>query len=495
MFKKLYMIVTRGSNQLNPRIISLFRIYFKIMPILGWKEDGYMSCCEKELIEKKKQVTEKTNMQLDFEVILNSISEGVFTVDKNLIITSFNKAAQEITGFEINEALGRKCYQLLNGSHCCGTSCLIHKAFQCGEKGYSTDVVIVSHKGEPIPVEITVLPLFNKQNKIIGALEIFSDQRKLYQLQEELRGRYSFQNIIGKNHKVLEIYEMIEAVAPYKTSVMIVGESGTGKELVAKALHYLSDRKHKPFIRVNCAALTPTLLESELFGHEKGAFTGAQFSHKGRFELADKGTIFLDEIGEIPINLQAKLLRVLQEGEFERVGGKETLKVDVRVIAATNRNLPEEITKGNFRQDLYYRLNVFPIKLPPLRERKDDIPLLIEFFINKFNAVFNLPKKGVSSDTLKFLLSYDYPGNIRELENALEYAFIMGKGEFVRLEDLPSQMNSGCAPYFFEKLEDVEKNHIQEILKKYGGNKQKTAKVLGITRKTLYDKIERYKIE
>ncbi|NLW25669.1 MAG: sigma 54-interacting transcriptional regulator [Clostridia bacterium] len=431
---------------------------------------------------------------IETEFILNSISEGVFAVDDDLNITTFNKAAQEITGYTVEEAIGRKCYKVLNGSHCCGASCLIHKAFQQGEKGYSTDIVIVSKRGEPIPVEVTVLPLFDKQKKIIGALEIFSDLREIQKLQRELRGRYCFHNFIGKNHKILEIYEMIEAVAPYKTSVLIVGESGTGKELVAKAIHYLSDRKYKPFIKVNCAALTPSLLESEFFGHEKGAFTGAQFTHKGRFELADKGTIFLDEIGEIPINLQAKLLRVLQEGEFERVGGKETLKTDVRVIAATNRNLIEEINNGNFRQDLFYRLNVFPIKIPPLRERKDDIPLLIDYFISKFNSAFNQSKKGVSDEALEFLLRYNYPGNVRELENAIEYAFIKGKSEFILLEDLPENMNMSNNISYFEKLADVEKYHIQQILKKYGGNKQKTAKALGITRKTLYDKIEKYNI-
>ena len=230
------------------------------------------------------------------------------------------------------------------------------------------------------------------------------------------------------------------------------------------------------------------------FWPRKGAFTGAQFTHKGRFELADKGTIFLDEIGEIPINLQAKLLRVLQEGEFERVGGKETLKTDVRVIAATNRNLIEEINNGNFRQDLFYRLNVFPIKIPPLRERKDDIPLLIDYFISKFNSAFNQSKKGVSDEALEFLLRYNYPGNVRELENAIEYAFIKGKSEFILLEDLPENMNMSNNKSYFEKLADVEKYHIQQILKKYGGNKQKTAKALGITRKTLYDKIEKYNI-
>ncbi|KJS81772.1 MAG: hypothetical protein JM58_16200 [Peptococcaceae bacterium BICA1-8] len=443
---------------------------------------------------KKSSVKGCNSKQIDFEFVVNSIFEGVFTVDTDLNITTFNKAAEKITGYEKEEAIGQKCYKLLNSSHCCGDSCFINKSFNSGEKGYSTDVVIISKRGEFIPVEITVMPLFNTEDKIIGALEIFSDQRHLHKLYKELEERYSFQKIIGKNHKMQEIYEMIEAVAPYKSSVLIIGESGTGKELVAKALHYLSDRRYKPFIKVNSAALSPTLLESELFGHEKGAFTGAQFTHKGRFELADKGTIFLDEIGEIPISLQAKLLRVLQEGEFERVGGKDSLKTDVRVIAATNRDLSEEIKTGTFRQDLYYRINVFPIQLPPLRERKSDIPLLMDHFIEKLNTSFQKSKKGVARDALKFLLNYDYPGNVRELENALEFAFIKGKGEFIHFEDLPYFMVSNAVEGSFLRLEDMEKYHIQQILERCSGNKQQAAKLLGITRKTLYTKLEKYEL-
>lgn len=447
----------------------------------------------KEELENEISASVPTARQIDFEFVINSISEGVFTVDKDLNITTFNRAAENITGYELDHALGKKCYQLLRGSHCCGKSCLMHKAILEGKKGYSTDVVIVSKEGELIPVEISVMPLYDRDREIIGAVEIFSDQRKVYRLYRQFIERYSFQNIIGKNQKMQEIYEMIEAVAPYRTSVLITGESGTGKELVAKALHASSDRRYKPFIKVNCAALTPTLLESEFFGHERGAFTGAQFTHQGRFELADKGTIFLDEIGEIPIQLQAKLLRVLQEGEFERVGGKKTLKTDVRVIAATNKNLSEEVEKGTFRQDLFYRLNVFPIKLPPIKERKDDIPLLIEYFIDKFNSYFEKSKKGVSRDALKFLLQYDFPGNVRELENAIEYAFIRGKGEFIMFEDLPPHMiMTGTGNGAFTKLEDIEKYHIQQILVRCDGNKQKAAKLLGISRKTLYNKMTKY---
>ncbi|QNB46556.1 sigma-54-dependent Fis family transcriptional regulator [Thermanaerosceptrum fracticalcis] len=432
--------------------------------------------------------------QIDFEFVVNSISEGVFTVDTEFNITTFNNAAEHITGYKRDTALGRKCYELLKSSHCCGENCLMQKVVNSGEKGYSTDVVIVAKNGEFVPVEISVMPLFDNSGNIIGGLEILSDQRKIQRLRQEFEGRYSFQNIIGKDHKMQEIYEMVEAVAPYRSSVLIVGESGTGKELVAKAIHFLSDRRYKPFIKVNCAALTPTLLESELFGHEKGAFTGAHSTHQGRFELADKGTIFLDEIGEIPVSLQAKLLRVLQEGEFERVGGKKTLKTDVRVIAATNRNLTEEIRKGNFRQDLFYRLNVFPIKLPPLRERKNDIPLLNEYFIRRFNVFFQKAKKGVSREALNFLLQYEFPGNVRELENALEYAFIKGKGDFIMLQDLPLYMimtaNTGDSAFI--RLDDLEKHHIKQVLRQCEGNKQKAAQLLGITRKTLYNKMQKY---
>ncbi|WP_028307265.1 sigma-54 interaction domain-containing protein [Desulfitibacter alkalitolerans] len=434
------------------------------------------------------------NKKIDFEFVINSISEGVFTVDHEFNVTTFNYAAENITGFKRDEALGKKCYDIFKSSHCNSESCLLHMAVCKGEKGYSTDVVI-NCRGKLIPIDISVMPLFCDKGNVIGGVQIFSDQSKILGLYQQLTKSYSFQNIIGKNKKMQEIYEMIQAVAPYRSSVLIIGESGTGKELVARAIHFLSDRRYKPFIKVNCAALSPTLLESEFFGHEKGAFTGAAFTHQGRFELAENGTIFLDEIAEIPLSLQAKLLRVLQEGEFERVGGKKTLKHDIRVIAATNKDLLHEVNEGRFRQDLYYRLNVFPIKLPSLNERTEDIPLLIEHFIQKFNSYFKKSKKGVSRDAMKFLLHYSFPGNVRELENAVEYAFIKGKGDFIMFEDLPPDMiwpDKESNP--FSKLEDIEKYHIQRILNQTGGNKHDAANLLGITRKTLYNKIKKYNL-
>ncbi|ATW27523.1 sigma-54 interaction domain-containing protein [Candidatus Formimonas warabiya] len=433
-----------------------------------------------------------TQGSIDFEFVVNSISEGVFTVDCALNITTFNNGAANITGYTKQEALGKKCFALFKSSHCCGGNCLMQKAVQHGEKGYSTDVVIVDKNGGLIPVEISVMPLFDTKGNIIGGLEILSDQRKLHQVEKNY-DRYNFQNIIGKDPKMQEIYEMIEAVAPYRSSVLICGESGTGKELVAKAIHFLSDRRYKPFIKVNSATLTSTLVESELFGHEKGAFTGASATHQGKFELADQGTIFLDEIGEISVNIQAKLLRVLQEGEFERVGGNKTMKTDARIIAATNKDLVEEIRKGNFRMDLFYRLNVFPIKIPPLRQKRNDISLLLVYFIQKYNAFFQKAKKGVSQEALDFLLQYDYPGNIRELENAMEYAFIKSKSEYILLKDLPPNMvGERKLPDKATQLVDMEKQHIETILKSCGGNRDKAAELLGISRKTLYNKIKKY---
>lgn len=430
---------------------------------------------------------------IDFEFVVNSISEGVFTVDSEFNITTFNNAASHITGYTKQEVLEQKCFEIFKSSHCCGGNCLMRKVVEFGEKGYSTDVVVVNKNGDLIPVEISVMPLFDTNGNIIGGLEILADQRKLQQIQEKLYGRFSFQSIISKDQKMQEIFEMIEAVAPYRSSVLIYGESGTGKELVAKAIHFLSDRRYKPFIKINSATLTSTLIESELFGHEKGSFTGASAAHQGKFELADQGTIFLDEIGEIPINIQAKLLRVLQEGEFERVGGNKTIKTDARVIAATNRDLVEEIKKGNFRMDLFYRLNVFPIKVPPLRRKKNDIPLLLTYFLKKYNAFFQKAKKGVSEEAMDFLLQYDYPGNIREMENAIEYAFIKGKSDYILLKDLPPNMIADTKlPDRFTKLDDIEKQHIEKILESCNGNRDKATELLGISRKTLYNKIKKY---
>lgn len=316
-------------------------------------------------------------------------------------------------------------------------------------------------------------------------------------LQQELNAQASFESIIGKSAEMQRIFQMVRKAADSKASVLITGESGTGKELIANALHNLSPRKSNPFIKVHCAALSETLLESELFGHEKGAFTGAAARKRGRFELANTGTIFLDEIGEINQNVQIKILRVLQDKRFERVGGEETLEVDVRVIAATNRNLEGEIAQGRFREDLFYRLNVVHIQVPPLRDRKDDIPLMLNAFLDEFNRENNKSITGFDSRSRSALYKYDWPGNIRQLRNCVESAVVMCSGNEITLEDLPPTVRGAAESNVIQvpvgiTMAEAEKIIIQQNLASNQGNKSKTADILGIGRKTLHRKLEEY---
>jgi DNA-binding NtrC family response regulator len=318
-------------------------------------------------------------------------------------------------------------------------------------------------------------------------------------LVEEVEKKKQFSNIIGKSESMQKIFDLVSQVAPTKASVLITGESGVGKELIADAIHYNSPRKDKPFIKVHCAALSESLLESELFGHERGAFTGAIEKKRGRFELANNGTIFLDEIGEINQNIQIKILRVLQEKKFERVGGEETIEVNVRIVSATNKDLKEEIRKGNFREDLYYRLNVVNITIPPLRERKDDLPLLVAVFLREFAKENGKPIEGIDPKARIALYNYSWPGNIRELRNCIESSVVLSKGNTITVDDLPSYLKSDSDNYIKislgVSLEEAEKEIIQNTLTYYKGNKSKTAEILGIGRKTLHRKLAEYGID
>ena len=315
-------------------------------------------------------------------------------------------------------------------------------------------------------------------------------------LQQEIENYKSFDKIIGKSAQMQRISEIVNQVSPTKASVLITGESGVGKELVADAIHFSSPRKEKPFIKVHCAALTESLLQSELFGHEKGSFTGAISKKKGRFELADGGTIFLDEIGEINQNVQIKILRVLQEKKFERVGGEETIEVNVRIIAATNRDLLEEIKNGTFREDLYYRLNVVNINIPPLRERREDLSLLINAFFKEFVKENNKQIKGIDPKAMSALDNYSWPGNVRELRNCIESAVVLCKSNIITIDDLPSYIKADSDNYLKLSiglsLAEIEKEIIRNTLVFYNGNKSKTATILGIGRKTLHRKIKEY---
>lgn len=325
---------------------------------------------------------------------------------------------------------------------------------------------------------------------------------KIDYLDKEVKGKYNLENFIGKSPEVKKIFDLVEKVKDIDSNVLITGESGTGKELIAKAIHYLGNRSKYRFEVVNCAAIPYNLLESELFGYERGAFTGATAKKKGKFELADKGTIFLDEIGDMSYDLQSKLLRVLQNKSISPLGSHETKKIDVRVIAATNKNLEKEIENKSFREDLYYRLNVIPIKLPPLRERKEDIPLLVDHFINKYCIAFNKPLKEIDSHALELLENYDYKGNVRELENIIERAVALNNGNKITSIDLPSKLrenlnntnNDVIIIHTGENMKDIERKVLTKTLKSNNGNKKETAEILGISERTLYYKIKEYGI-
>lgn len=331
--------------------------------------------------------------------------------------------------------------------------------------------------------------------------EAFIEEKEY--LRHQLKGKYRVENIIGQSESMQEVFEAVHRVSPSRANVLLRGESGTGKELVAKAIHYMSPRAKGPFIKFNCASIPEGLLESELFGHEKGAFTGAMASRRGRFELADGGTIFLDEIGDLPLILQPKILRVLQEKEFERVGGEKTIKVDIRLIAATSRNLEALLSEGTFREDLYYRLNVVPVSLPPLRERKEDIGLLADFFLRKYNRENSTSVK-ISSDVMQVFSDYEWPGNVRELENTIERLVVMAKRDVIGMNDLPLTMReeSHKARHAFQTkdnlpstVEDIEKTKIIEALNKTGWVQARAARMLGITSRQIGYKITRYKLK
>ena len=314
------------------------------------------------------------------------------------------------------------------------------------------------------------------------------------QLKENIDEIIKPDNLIGESFQMKKIYELVHSAAKTDTTVLIRGESGTGKELVAKAIHINSNRKYAPIITINCGALSESLLESELFGHEKGSFTGAQFKRKGKFEMADGGTIFLDEIGSISLRMQIELLRVLETKKFSRVGGNELIKSDFRVITATNEPLEELVKAGKFREDLYYRLNVFTIIIPPLRERRDDIPLLVDFFIKKFSMVMNKKIKKISKEAMDFLMNYDWRGNVRELENAIERAMVVGKSDSILVGDLPFHGSNNIyeADDDDKSLSSMEKKYIKRILNETSWNISKAAQILGIDRVTLYNKINKY---
>jgi len=426
-------------------------------------------------------------------IILDSIADGVFTVDQSWRITSFNRAAEKMTGVPKEEAIGQHCKDVLKAD-ICEKSCCLRTTMKTGKPIVNKKVQIIDADGRRFPISISTALLRDKKGALLGAVETFRDISVEEDLRKTIQKRYSFSDIISKNHQMLHLFDILPDIADSASTVLIEGESGTGKELVARALHNLSPRKRQPFIAVNCGALPDTLLESELFGYKAGAFTDAKKDKPGRFHLAENGTLFLDEIADITPAMQVKLLRVIQEKTFEPLGATKSIKHNVRLIVATNKNLEEQVRRGKFREDLFYRINVFKITLPPLRERMEDIPLLCDHFINRFNVIQKKNITGISDDAMAVLMSYSYPGNIRELANIIERAFILCKNGLIEKKHLPEALwvaaGKITAPGDAASLKNLEKSYLLKILEQNGWNCPQTARQLGMHKSTLYRKIK-----
>jgi len=427
--------------------------------------------------------------------ILDSLAEGVFTVDKNFKINSFNKAAELITGYDREEIMGMYCKNVFSSERCVGF-CPIANVLESGKNLENIENSIITKTGEEKVIKLNAAIFNNSEGEAIGGIISFRDMSYLEELEKSLKKRSHFHGIIGQSKQMREIYTLIKEIAGVNSSVLITGESGTGKELVADAIHKESNRDKKPYVKVNCSVFPPDLLSSELFGHVRGAFTDARNNRVGRFEMANGGTIFLDEIGETPLQMQIQLLRVLQEGTFERVGESVTRKVDVRVIAATNKDLAEAIKQGKFRDDLFYRLNVIPVYVPPLRDRKEDIPPLIRHFINKLNTVSTKNISDIDDDAMDALIAYKWPGNIRELENAIEYAFARSSDDIIHRSKLPPgiKLQKPCKDFYKISGND-DKDQLIELLERLRWNKTLVANELGIGRTTLWRKLKAFGLD
>jgi PAS domain S-box-containing protein len=432
-----------------------------------------------------------------FEIILSSLNEGVFCIDDNWRITFFNEAAAEITGIPRDQALGQLCHEVFR-SNICKKACALRYTMETGTPIASMAIEITNNQGNKVPVSISTAILKDKQGKISGGVETIRDLSLLEQLRKELDAKHTFEDILSKSPKMQHVFELIPIIAESESTVLITGDSGTGKGLIARAIHNQSPRADNAFITVNCGAIPDTLLESELFGYKAGAFTDARRSKAGRFTLAQGGTIFLDEIGDVSAAIQAKLLRVLQDKVFEPLGGVQSIKADVRIITATNTNLRELVHQGRFRTDLYYRINVFRLDLPPLRERMEDIPLLANHFIARFSVLKGKEISGVSEEALAILMKHEYPGNVRELENIIEHAFVLCPGGMIQTEHLPDELQPKPSPRKRETLgllSEYEKELIVNALRRNEWNRLKTAKELGIHKTTLFRKIRKLNID
>lgn len=453
-------------------------------------------CIIRDITERKKAEEEITRHRSRLEAIFRSVNEAIITVDKDMKVMETNKTAEEICGLSTKDIVGKVFNDCMKH---CRKSCheVLQNVLESREiiRDYRIEC---KHRNRPRQITmVTASPLLDNENRFMGAVLVLRDISRLSSLEDELTERYQFHSMIGKSNRMQEIYDLLETLSDIETTVLVTGDSGTGKEMVSKALHYSGIRKDKPLIKVNCSALSENLLESELFGHVKGAFTGAISDRQGRFQAAEGGTILLDEIGDISPAIQLKLLRVLEEKEFERVGESTPIKANVRVIAATNQDLQEGVRVGRFREDLYYRLKVIEIALPPLRERPEDIPLLVDHFCRRFNDTFHKKIEGVSAEVLKCFMNYPWPGNIRELRHCLERAFILCRDRTIIMENLPPELRQyvdkkSSAP---AQKTTLTPQNILEALNRTNWDKCEAARLLGVHRATLYRNIAKYDLQ
>ena len=428
------------------------------------------------------------------DVVLDSIADGVFTVDEEWRITTFNRAAERITGVSREEAIGRQCWHVFR-SNICESGCALRETMRTGGNIVNKAIYILNAAGQRIPVSISTAILKDHDGNVIGGVETFRDLTTVAELRKELTEKYSLMDIMGRSKPMRELFDLLPQVADSDSAVLIEGASGTGKELFARAIHGLSRRRERRFVAINCGALPDTLLESELFGYKAGAFTDAREDRQGRFALAEGGTIFLDEIGNISQAMQMRLLRVLQEKEYEPLGAAEPVRADVRVVAATHRSLDELVAEGAFRRDLYYRVNVVRIGLPELRDRREDIPLLLDHFVAKFNRLQGKDVVGVSDQAMGLLMEHDYPGNVRELENIVEHAFVLCSGGLIEVRHLPPEFRQDVAGVGKPAgpgvtLRELEAVHIADAVRRHGGNRTAAARELGIDPSTLFRKVK-----
>ncbi len=429
----------------------------------------------------------------DRDIILDSITEGVFTVDRKWRIKSFNRAAEEITGIPRSRAIGQPCKDILRANICEG-KCALAKTIRTGESIICKRVTLLDANGQQRPINITTALLKDEEGNVIGGVETFRDLSRIEQLQKEIQQKYEVADIVSCSHRMRELFDILPGLAESSSTVLIDGESGTGKELFARAIHGMSWRKRRPFVAVNCGALPDTLLESELFGYMAGAFTDAKRDKPGRFALAEGGTLLLDEIGDVSPAMQVRLLRFMQEKVYEPLGSVESVKGDVRVIAATNKNLAQLVKDGSFREDLYYRINIVKMEIPPLRDRMEDISLLVTHFIERFNRLQDKEITGITEGALACLMAHDFPGNVRELENIIERVFVLCHSGEIEQSHLPPGI---CAvstgdesPYSQASFRQMEATFFMNALRRHNWNRTRTAEALGIHKTTIFRKIK-----